>query len=197
MQYSAIEEITVDQNAVYVDQSNINSAYELQTYSKELTLFEVVNLDLLKADNNGVTLKVTAYDKVGILFILQNNDGEVLFPKLTDEEQKLLQDQSKYVLGLEDKGIKYWFAAYLASRDQSGKLKLEVPITVGEDESIYEITIEVGDTSKADAIDLVSEPPIEVLETVVESSGSENTERRSAIRSAPKEPNVIWPIIRT
>lgn len=93
MQYSSPDQIAADSNdSIYIEQSNIATAYELQAYTKELTLFEVVNLDELTTENSGITLKASAYDKIGILFILQNSDGEVKFSKLTNEEQQLLQD---------------------------------------------------------------------------------------------------------
>lgn len=73
-----------------------------------------------------------------------------------------MKDQSKYVLGLEDKGNRYWFCAYQASRSNNGKMLIELPFTAsnkerGVEEATYKITIEVGDISATGAIDLTVE----------------------------------------
>jgi len=77
-----------------------------------------------------MTVKAAAYDKMGILFYSESPDDNVSLPQLTEDEQQLLKDQSKYILGLEDKGKRYWFFAYQASRSNIGKLEIDVPIVV-------------------------------------------------------------------
>lgn len=73
-----------------------------------------------------------------------------------------MKDQSKYVLGLQDKGIRYWFFAYQASRSNIGKLEIDLPIVVSPSSTVprdaleftYKIVIEVGDATQTGAIDL-------------------------------------------